>query len=105
MQDRNKDGALTASEFAQQFAITLKRGQPSNPGQVNLASMGQEPELGKGTGPAWFQRMDVNGDGDVSRREFLGTRTDFDRIDRNHDGLIDAQEANQITSNTQESKK
>jgi hypothetical protein len=37
--------------------------------------------------------MDRNGDGDVSRREFLGTREDFNRIDTDGDGLIDADEA------------
>jgi EF hand len=37
--------------------------------------------------------MDRNRDGDISRREFLGPRADFDRLDRDRDGLIDAQEA------------
>jgi Ca2+-binding EF-hand superfamily protein len=37
--------------------------------------------------------MDKNRDGDVSRREFLGTREAFDRLDKNGDGLIDRREA------------
>ena len=37
--------------------------------------------------------MDRNSDGDISRREFLGPRADFERLDGNHDGLIDAEEA------------
>ena len=37
--------------------------------------------------------MDRNRDGDVSRREFLGPRDQFDRLDRDNDGLIDADEA------------
>ena len=44
-------------------------------------------------GPAWFRKMDVNGDGDVSRREFLGSKEDFDRIDTDHDGIITLEEA------------
>ena len=37
--------------------------------------------------------MDRNRDGDVSRREFLGPREQFDRLDRDKDGLIDPDEA------------
>ena len=36
--------------------------------------------------------MDRNHDGDVSRREFLGPRDQFDRLDRDNDGLIDPDE-------------
>jgi hypothetical protein len=44
-------------------------------------------------GPLWFRKMDRNGDGDVSPREFLGSRDDFRRIDTDGDGLISAEEA------------
>ena len=44
-------------------------------------------------GPIWFQKMDVNGDGDLSPREFLGSREIFQKMDLNGDGLIDAAEA------------
>jgi hypothetical protein len=37
--------------------------------------------------------MDRNGDGDVSRREFLGTDEEFAAIDTDGDGLISAEEA------------
>jgi hypothetical protein len=37
--------------------------------------------------------MDRNGDGFVSRREFLGSREEFDQIDANKDGLISPEEA------------
>jgi Ca2+-binding EF-hand superfamily protein len=44
-------------------------------------------------GPIWFQRMDRNNDGDLTRQEFLGPRHVFDELDTDHDGLIDAKEA------------
>jgi hypothetical protein len=37
--------------------------------------------------------MDRNGDGDVSRREFLGTDEQFREIDTDGDGLISVEEA------------
>jgi hypothetical protein len=37
--------------------------------------------------------MDRNRDGDVSRREFLGTDAQFRQIDTDHDGLISREEA------------
>ncbi|WP_406695302.1 hypothetical protein V5E97_30170 [Singulisphaera sp. Ch08] len=48
--------------------------------------------------PAWAKAMDRNGDGDVSRREFTGTAEKFAQLDRDNDGLIDADEAAQATS-------
>lgn len=44
-------------------------------------------------GPIWFQRMDRNGDGDLTWREFLGPREVFHQLDADHDGLIDPVEA------------
>ena len=41
----------------------------------------------------WFHKMDHNGDGFVSRREFIGSPEEFDKIDKNHDGLISPEEA------------
>jgi hypothetical protein len=37
--------------------------------------------------------MDRNTDGDVSWNEFLGPRENFDELDADKDGLIDADEA------------
>ena len=54
------------------------------PGPGNAAS--------RNDGPVWFQKMDRNGDGDVSRREFLGTPRQFDQLDADGNDLIDVME-------------
>lgn len=44
-------------------------------------------------GPLWFRKMDRNGDGDLSRGEFLGTREEFDAMDADRDALVSLNEA------------
>jgi hypothetical protein len=55
---------------------------------------GDEPRPPERTaGPRWFRKMDRNRDGDVSRREFLGTDEEFRGFDTDGDGLISVKEA------------
>jgi len=57
------------------------------------SSMNNSNAPRKVAGPLWMQMMDRNGDGDISRLEFLGTRAEFDRIDTDKDGIISTAEA------------
>lgn len=91
-EDRDGDGAIAAGEIPRHLRFDLARGdQPLGPRARALGDEATPPAAN--VGPLWFQRMDANGDGDVSFREFLGPRTAFDRLDANGDGLIDAAEA------------
>jgi Ca2+-binding EF-hand superfamily protein len=48
-------------------------------------------------GPVWFRKMDRNGDGDVSLKEWLGNREQFEKLDLDGDGLIGLEEASRVT--------
>ena len=98
--DRDRDGLLSVGEVPRRFRVTFSRGpvvaaNPFGPVAVPRRMDGQ-PNPRPTAGPMWFQKMDRNQDGDVSRREFLGTDADFRRIDVDGDGLIDAKEATSI---------
>ncbi|GIT29677.1 MAG: hypothetical protein Ct9H300mP1_17230 [Planctomycetaceae bacterium] len=77
-----------ASLFTQE-AMAMPRPQPAP----------TTPTADRRGGPRWFRRMDRNGDGDVSGREFLGGLSLFDRLDKNRDGLISPGEAKVLEPN------
>ncbi len=78
------DGRFDQTKLPRHLFATVSRGHP-------LTTIGKPVRLG----PDWFQAMDRNGDGDVSRREFTGSANLFDKLDADHDGLIDGVEASQ----------
>jgi len=96
--DGNGDGRVSPDEIPYHFQVAIARsGLPGLTGETtviraarSMAANGSGPQA---PGPDWFQKMDRNHDGDISRREFLGPRDQFDRLDRDNDGLIDADEA------------
>jgi Ca2+-binding EF-hand superfamily protein len=95
--DTEKKGYVTADQIARQFQVLVAHGPAQNflaLGPQGLQGRGPVPDVVLPRGlPEWFRKMDTNGDGFVSPREFLGSRADFNRIDTNGDGLIDPQEA------------
>jgi Ca2+-binding EF-hand superfamily protein len=89
-------GAISLQEIPRQYELTVRQGPDDARGRrVFVARQpGYQPRPGNtGRGPLWFRKMDRNGDGDVSRREWLGSMEDFKKIDTDGDGLISVEEA------------
>lgn len=102
--DTNHDGALSVRELRNGWqrlkdanALTDGKLDPTKLPRVILClvSLGSAKSISihPPKGPDWFHAMDRNQDGDVSRREFTGSKEIFDKIDTNKDDLIDASEA------------
>lgn len=92
--DGDKDGGVRYSELSTRVAVTF---EVEKPAPVRNMAMIAAPRTGatavaRDRGPEWFQRMDRNYDGDVSWKEFLGSRKSFDEFDIDRDGLLSADE-------------
>ena len=88
--DRNEDGRLEFDELPINLTLGFVRG-PSE--QLRELFVVPAEQRDSGDAPRWFRSMDLNKDGDVSRREFLGDATQFDELDHNSDGFLDSSEA------------
>ena len=115
LMDENGDGKLSVRELrtawdrlivlepgsgtevthdAIQPSASIRFGRASSSIHADYASsMNNVAAPRKVAGPLWMQMMDRNGDGDISRLEFLGTRAEFDRIDTDKDGIVSTAEA------------
>jgi Ca2+-binding EF-hand superfamily protein len=95
--DRDGDGAISRTEIPHQFQLRMSQGPTTDlqlaAGAAIPIAAAEPPAPQKSKGPLWFQKMDRNGDGEISLREWLGTKEDFKRIDTNSDGVISVEEA------------
>jgi Ca2+-binding EF-hand superfamily protein len=107
--DGDGDGCVAPAEIPHLYQFKLDQG----PGSTGInqfaffAGMGGEAQARPrtGRGPEWFQRMDRNRDGDLSRAEFLGGDELFRRIDADGDGLISAEEAQRYDATLKNGRK
>ena len=94
--DRNHDERVAQSELESRYRFTFSFGRNMEFSPTgNAQTMPTTPRLrSQNTGPIWYRRMDRSLDGDISWREFLGSREQFIKLDQNADELIDLNEAN-----------
>jgi Ca2+-binding EF-hand superfamily protein len=110
--DRDGKGYITREDIPRTYRLELHRGPGRNnqdPGRAFVDAYFTPGEQGTGTvakgrGPVWFQKMDRNHDGDVSRKEFLFGDELFREIDTDGDGLISVEEAEAYDGRHREKK-
>lgn len=98
--DRNRDQNLTLDEIPRRLQIAFSQGKPTDPLNRSFDVLFSNWDAGRfqfsddqRKGPRWFKKMDRNRDGDVSPREFLGSKDAFEKLDLDGDGLISTSEA------------
>jgi Ca2+-binding EF-hand superfamily protein len=92
--DTARVGRIKPEQVPRQFQMVISYGRPRSAVPPQGGGYADMPLFrDRSRGPLWFRKMDHNGDGDVSRAEFLGTAEQFRKIDSDGDGLIDAGEA------------
>ncbi len=99
--DVDGDGRVEMTDLAGEATIRVELGRPGL--FAELAGRRQErPEAVRPVvrervrGPLWFQRMDRNRDGDVSRNEFVGPLGLFEAWDADGDGILTVSEAERV---------
>jgi EF hand len=89
--DANGDGQLAASELRYSMIVAFLRGE--QPQEQSFYVPAFVPAGIATDSPMWFSKADFNADGDISRREFVGSFQHFAAVDENEDGFISREEA------------
>jgi Ca2+-binding EF-hand superfamily protein len=90
--DRDGDGQLGQSEIPTAIRLAVTGGPHVHEllrERTRAARLRSRERLPV---PGWFADMDRNRDGELSRREFLGTSAQFDQFDRDGNDLINDKE-------------
>jgi Ca2+-binding EF-hand superfamily protein len=93
--DRNNDHQITLSETLPTIRLSIGHGLCVHDQLSTVRSVQPDGMSETAAPPDWFVSLDKNRDGDLSRREFVGTPEQFTKMDRDQDGLISISEATQ----------
>ncbi len=96
--DANSDGQLGTDEVSYSMIVAFLRGERANEQSFYIPGTVATPLTDK-PASTWFVRADFNRDGDISRREFLGSLDQFSQLDTNSDGYIGPDEAAAFKTN------
>lgn len=90
--DRDGDGQIDQREIPTAVRLAVTTGPHVHEALAERTPAAQLRTKERLPVPSWFTDMDRNRDGELSRREFLGTSTQFDELDRDGNDLIGDQE-------------
>ncbi|MBA3485300.1 MAG: hypothetical protein H0T51_26185, partial [Pirellulales bacterium] len=90
--DADQNRELADNELPYSMIVAFVRGEAANEQSYYVPA--SPPATASGAAPPkWFTRADLNADGEISRREFLGSPDHFSQADLSRDGYIAASEA------------
>ena len=94
--DANADGTLAANELPVLLRVCVSRGATAHEALADNVSIVRETDEEKNqlqqAAPDWFASMDHDGTRTLTRKEFLGNRKSFDKIDTDQDDLLSIEE-------------
>lgn len=109
--DTNHDGKVSREEAANAQTKAFKKLDSNHDGSLSQAEFSaSQPPLPDSAKPAarnrqqvvlhrWFVNMDSDDNGGISQSEYLhAVAPYFDRLDNNHDGVLDANELQQAVA-------
>jgi len=95
---------LTREDVSRRLEMSIGPGQGRRFRVVQARNVMRPQARVSKSAPLWFTKMDRNGDGDISPREFIGRVEDFRKLDADGDGLISIEEARQYEEQLKKNK-